>query len=117
VKISYFPKLARHRCGRPVARHPESDGGGATSHHVTLTYGTSPVNQLGDVATLVGLLALVGLVGWPKLRARRKADASPWDERRLCSLGPGRDGPGRAMAMGAQVEPNSRGGGSRSVWR
>ena len=50
-----------------------------TSHHVTLTYGTTPVNQLGEAATVIGVLALIGLVGWPKLRARTKAGSSrPW---------------------------------------
>jgi hypothetical protein len=76
VKISYFPNWHATGAGGPYRVTPNLMVVVPTSHHVTLTYGTTPVNQLGEAATVIGVLALIGLVGWPKLRARTKAGSS-----------------------------------------
>jgi uncharacterized membrane protein len=70
VKISYFPNWHATGANGPYRVTPNLMVVVPTSHHVTLTYGTTAVNQLGDAATVVGLVALIGLVGWPKVRAR-----------------------------------------------
>jgi hypothetical protein len=72
VKISYFPNWHATGANGPFRVTPNLMVVVPTSHHVTLTYGTTTVNQLGDAASVVGLLALAGVVGWPKLRARNK---------------------------------------------
>jgi hypothetical protein len=78
VKISYFPNWQATGASGPYRVTPNLMVVVPTSHHVTLTYGTTSVNRLGDAATLVGLVALIGLVGWPKVRARRrKRDPAP----------------------------------------
>ena len=70
VKISYFPNWHATGANGPYRVTPNLMVVVPTSHHVTLTYGTTAVNRLGDAASLVGLLALIGIVGWPKVRGR-----------------------------------------------
>ena len=41
-----------------------------TSHDVTLSYGRSAANDLGDVATLAGVVLLVALFVVPPVRRR-----------------------------------------------
>ena len=79
VKISYFPNWHATGANGPWRVTPNLMVVVPTSHHVTLTYGTSTVNLLGDAATVVGVVALIGLVGWPKFRARarRTNEAEP----------------------------------------
>jgi hypothetical protein len=72
VKISYFPNWQASGATGPWRVTPNLMVVIPTSHHVTLTYGTSKVDYLGEFATLIGLLALIGLVGVPKVRARAK---------------------------------------------
>jgi hypothetical protein len=76
VKISYFPNWHATGADGPYRVTPNLMVVVPTGHHVTLTYGTTPVNELGDAATVIGVLALIGLVGWPKLRARTKPGSS-----------------------------------------
>ncbi len=79
VKISYFPNWQATGANGPWRVTPNLMVVVPTAHHVTLTYGTTAVNVLGDAATVVGVIALIALVGWPKLRARsrRRGDAEP----------------------------------------
>ena len=48
-----------------------------TSHDVTLTYGASAANHLGQLATLLGLVALLMLFVVPTLRDWKPQAASP----------------------------------------
>ena len=43
-----------------------------TSHDVTLSYGRSAADDLGDVATVAGVVLLVALFVVPPLRRRRR---------------------------------------------
>jgi hypothetical protein len=51
-----------------------------TSHHVRLTFATSTADQVGGVLTVVGVLALGGLVWWGL--AARPPDDSGVERRR-----------------------------------
>jgi hypothetical protein len=71
VKVSYFPNWHASGADGPWRVTPNLMVVVPTSHDVTLTYGTSGANVLGLVATLLGLVALVGLFVVPTLRAWR----------------------------------------------
>jgi hypothetical protein len=43
-----------------------------TSHDVTLSYGRSGVDYLGDFLTVLGVLALAALIGVPWWRSRQR---------------------------------------------
>jgi hypothetical protein len=72
VKVSYFPNWHATGATGPYRVTPNLMVVVPTSHHVTLTYGTTTVNQLGDAASLVGLLALIGMVARSRVRARSR---------------------------------------------
>ena len=79
VKVSYFPNWHASGADGPWRVTPNLMVVVPTSHDVSLTYGTSGANVLGLLATLIGLVALVGLfvvpslLGWRARRARRRA--------------------------------------------
>jgi hypothetical protein len=78
VKISYFPNWHATGARGPWRVTPNLMVVVPTSHHVTLTYGTTPVNEAGDAASLFGLLALIVLIAWRRVRSgkRRGSHAS-----------------------------------------
>jgi hypothetical protein len=66
VKISYFPNWQATGADGPWRATPNLMVVVPTSHYVTLTYGTTHANLLGDACTVAGLLLLValGVVGF-----------------------------------------------------
>jgi hypothetical protein len=75
VKISYFPNWQASGAEGPWRATPNLMVVDPTSHHVTLTYGTTHVNELGDACTVLGLGALV-VLGLVALRRRARAGAN-----------------------------------------
>ena len=61
VKVSYFPNWHASGADGPWRVTPNLMVVVPTSHDVTLSYGRSSADDLGQLATLVGLVALVGL--------------------------------------------------------
>jgi hypothetical protein len=72
VKVSYFPNWHASGADGPWRVTPNLMVVVPTSHDVSLTYGGSGANDLGLLATLVGLAALVGLFVVPTLRTWRR---------------------------------------------
>jgi len=75
VKTSYFPNWRATGAMGPYRVTPNLMVVVPTSHSVTLTYGTTTANDLGEVATILGLLGLVGCT-WAWYR-RRQGAVSP----------------------------------------
>jgi hypothetical protein len=71
VKISYFPNWHASGADGPWRVTPNLMVVVPTSHDVTLSYGASGANYLGQLATLIGLVALVGLFVVPSIRRWR----------------------------------------------
>ncbi|HEY1830973.1 MAG TPA: hypothetical protein VGG38_12085 [Acidimicrobiales bacterium] len=71
VKISYFPNWHATGATGPYRVTPNLMVVVPTSHQVSLVYGSSPANKLGDICSLLGLLALVGMaaIWWRRRRA------------------------------------------------
>ena len=76
VKVSYFPNWHASGADGPWRVTPNLMVVVPTSHDVTLTYGRSAANDLGQLATLIGLVALVVLFVVPAVRRRRRATQS-----------------------------------------
>jgi hypothetical protein len=72
VKVSYFPNWKSTGAEGPWRVAPNLMVVVPTSRDVTLTYGTSASNQVGDAISLVALAVAVGLVIGGR-RARRRA--------------------------------------------
>ena len=72
VKVSYFPNWHASGADGPWRVTPGLMVVVPTSHDVSLTYGTSGADDLGLLATLIGLAALVGLFVVPTLRTWRR---------------------------------------------
>ena len=68
VKVSYFPNWQATGPNGPWRVTPNLMVVVPTSHDVTLTYGDSAANHLGQLATLLGLVALVMLFVVPTIR-------------------------------------------------
>jgi hypothetical protein len=75
VKVSYFPNWHASGADGPWRVTPNLMVVVPTSHDVTLSYGRSTADDLGQFATLIGLVALVVLFVVPAVR-RRRATAS-----------------------------------------
>ncbi len=73
VKVSYFPNWHASGADGPWRVTPNLMVVVPTSHDVSLTYGTSGADDLGLLATLIGLVALVGLFVVPTLRTWRRS--------------------------------------------
>jgi hypothetical protein len=71
VKVSYFPNWHASGAEGPYRVTPNLMVVVPTSHDVTLTYGRSNADDLGQLATVVGLVLLVVLFLVPVLRRRR----------------------------------------------
>jgi hypothetical protein len=77
VKVSYFPNWKSTGAEGPWRVAPNLMVVVPTSHDVTLTYGTSPPNQIGDTISLVALAVAVGLVIAGRRARRRSRTAGP----------------------------------------
>jgi hypothetical protein len=71
VKVSYFPNWSASGADGPWRVTPNLMVVVPTSHDVTLTYGRSAADDLGQLATLVGVVALVVLFVVPSVRRWR----------------------------------------------
>ena len=71
VKVSYFPNWHASGADGPWRVTPNLMVVVPTSHDVTLTYGRSAADDLGQLATLIGLVALVVMFVVPALRRWR----------------------------------------------
>jgi hypothetical protein len=72
VKVSYFPNWHASGADGPWRVTPNLMVVVPTSHDVSLTYGASGADDLGLLATLIGLAALVGMFVVPTLRSWRR---------------------------------------------
>ena len=68
VKESYFPNWEVHGADGPYRLAPNLMVVIPRQHDVALTYGLTPVDWLGRIVTLAGLIGLVGLVLWKGAR-------------------------------------------------
>jgi hypothetical protein len=75
VKVSYFPNWHASGAQGPYRVSPNLMVVVPTSHDVRLTYGATSANYLGLISTVIGLLGLVGIFAWPRLRSRRSASS------------------------------------------
>ena len=71
VKVSYFPNWHASGADGPYRVTPNLMVVVPTSHDVTLSYGASTANHLGQLATLIGLVALVVMFVVPSWRRWR----------------------------------------------
>ncbi|HEV8064921.1 MAG TPA: hypothetical protein VGP46_08825, partial [Acidimicrobiales bacterium] len=62
VKIPYFPNWHVTGATGPYEVSPNLMAVVPTSHTVTLSYGSSPANHIGDIGTVVGVVGLGALV-------------------------------------------------------
>jgi hypothetical protein len=73
VKVSYFPNWHASGADGPWRVTPNLMVVVPTSHDVTLSYGRSGADYLGDFLTVLGVLALAALILVPWLRRRAAA--------------------------------------------
>ncbi len=71
VKVSYFPNWHASGAEGPWRVTPNLMVVVPTSHDVTLTYGGSAADDVGLLATLIGIGALVALFVVPSVRRWR----------------------------------------------
>ncbi len=71
VKVSYFPNWSANGADGPWRVTPNLMVVVPTSHDVTLAYGRSTANDVGQLATLLGLVALVVMFVMPSVRRWR----------------------------------------------
>jgi hypothetical protein len=87
VKVSYFPNWHASGAEGPYRVTPNLMVVVPTSHDVTLTYGRSAANDLGQLLTVVGLVALVVLFVVPAFRRRKVPSPSEHRGRRARTSG------------------------------
>jgi len=71
VKVSYFPNWQASGATGPYRVTPNLMVVVPTSHDVTLHYGATLANRLGELLTLGGLIWLLSPLWWPRLRRLR----------------------------------------------
>jgi hypothetical protein len=76
VKVSYFPNWHSSGAAGPWRVSPNLMVVVPTSHEVTLTYGRSTADNLGQLATLVGLFALIVMFVVPAVRRWRRSETA-----------------------------------------
>jgi hypothetical protein len=76
VKVSYFPNWHASGADGPWRVTPNLMVVVPTSHDVTLSYGRSTADDLGQLLTVLGLVALVALFVMPALRRRKATSQS-----------------------------------------
>ena len=81
VKVSYFPNWHASGADGPWRVTPNLMVVVPTSHDVTLSYGASSANHLGQLATLIGLVALIVMFVVPPSGAWRVSESLPWRAR------------------------------------
>ncbi len=79
VKVSYFPNWHANGAQGPWRVTPNLMVVVPTSHDVSLKYGTTTADNLGQLATLLGFVALVALGLVPWRRRRRQARSNETD--------------------------------------
>jgi hypothetical protein len=77
VKVSYFPNWHANGAHGPWRVTPNLMVVVPTSHDVTLSYGRSSADDLGDFLTIAGVVALAALILVPWLRRRARRSTSP----------------------------------------
>ena len=77
VKVSYFPNWHVSGATGPYRVTPNLMVVVPTSHNVTLRYGASGADRLGEVLSLLGVLALVAGAALPWLRRARRLPHAP----------------------------------------
>ena len=76
VKVSYFPNWHASGADGPWRVTPNLMVVVPTSHDVTLSYGRSAADNLGQLATLAGLIALIAMSVVPAVRRWRRRGAA-----------------------------------------
>jgi hypothetical protein len=72
VKISYFPNWQVEGAEGPYLASPSFMMVIPTQSHVTLTYGRTTANTVGQVLEVAAWLLLLGLAGWRVILWRRR---------------------------------------------
>ena len=89
VRVSYFPNWKATGADGPWRAAPNLMVVVPTSHDVTLTYGSSPADEIGQVISLVSLAAAVAVA---VAERRRRRTRSPGARRRRGRVLSGPDG-------------------------
>jgi hypothetical protein len=76
VKVSYFPNWQASGANGPYRVTPNLMVVVPTSHAVTLHYGKTGADRVGEGLTVLGIVALIAGLLLPRLRARRPAPRS-----------------------------------------
>ncbi len=77
VKVSYFPNWKATGAAGPWRAAPNLMVVVPTSHDVTLTYGSSPSDEIGQVISLVSLAAAVAVAVAERRRRRTRRARRP----------------------------------------
>ncbi len=85
IKISYFPNWHVKGAEGPYLASPSFMMVIPTQSHVTLYYGRTNANNIGQILEVIGWLVLVGIgswrvVGWRKRKRRRSPRRVPRGE-------------------------------------
>jgi hypothetical protein len=74
VKVSYFPNWHAQGAEGPWRTSPNLMVVVPTSHTVTLAYGATGADSLGDLITVIGFGFVIGaaVISWKRFRTRRR---------------------------------------------
>jgi len=108
VKVPYFPNWHASGALGPYEISPNLMAVVPTAHHVTLTYGTTPADQFGKLASLVGVTGL-GMLVTLRPPAMKQPRVSPQPEPLLGEGGESdSEGTGRSDDEPDSEEPGHR---------